>query len=284
MPADTPRKPPRRIQHKGQEFRVGRELGHGAFSRVYECTDEWRNRLAAKVIVPRDRSYEEARDDWLRELDNLTQLRHPNITYVHAAFECDRTFFIIVERCSLTLREFIENTGEPADGWLLEVAGDILQGLEFIHNKDYVHKDLHAGNVLVSETVSRVDPEACPEFTFKIGDLGISKLEEDIQLYGTIMAQWMLPPEYLDPHQFGVLGKQVDIYHAGLLLLALLTGTNPSFTRAEILEGKPRYTAESLPGPYAEVIAKALRRHVHQRTPSAIQFWRELRDASEQVD
>jgi hypothetical protein len=95
------------------------------------------------------------------------------------------------------------------------------------------------------------------------------------------MAQWMLPPEHLDPEEFGVVGQQVDIYHTGLLLLGLLLDDMPSFTVTEILEGRPRQIAEGLPPPYGWVIAKALRRHVSERTQSAIQFWRELRDASQ---
>lgn len=266
------------IEYKGREFYLGKQLNGGAFGLVYECTDEWGNELVAKVLIPSGRPYEQVRDSWLLELSNLTELRHPNITYVHAAFECEYTFYIIVERCFSTLDEFIRSPTISGEAWLLHVARDILHGLDFIHSYGYVHKDLHTGNVFISEVQSRINPAATPEIIFKIGDLGISKLEGDIQLFGTTMAQWMLPPEYLDPFQFGVVGRHVDIYHTGLLLLGLLMKSIPSFTEVEILAGKPRETAENLPSPYGTVIAKALRRHVHQRTQSAIEFWRELRN------
>ncbi|MBM4089636.1 MAG: protein kinase family protein [Planctomycetes bacterium] len=267
------------IEWRGEQFSLGKQLGVGAFGTVFDCTDEWGNSLVAKVLTPCGRTYEQVRASWELELSNLMQLRHPNITYVHAAFECDDTFYLIVEKCFATLEEFIANPHVTGDAWLLHVARDILHGLDFIHAYGYVHKDLHAANVFVAEVPSRIDPDATPEWIFKIGDLGISKLEGDIRLFGTVMAQWMLPPEYLDPPQFGVLGKHVDIYHTGLLLLGLLTNCIPSFTEAEILAGRPREVAEALPSPYGIVIAKALRRHVHQRTQSAIEFWRDLRDA-----
>jgi serine/threonine-protein kinase len=283
MPSTIPPKPPKHIQLptdgqviacNGHVFRMGKELGQGAFGCVFECTDEWGNQLVAKILRPAGRTYEQVKEDWQRELNNLIQLRHPNITYVHAAFPYNHTFYLIIERCSITLTEFIESvTGES---WLLHVARDILHGLDFIHESGYIHKDLHAGNVFVAEISSRIDPDATPEWIFKIGDLGISKLEGDIRPAGTIMARWMLPPEHLNPAEFGALGKQVDIYHTGLLLLGLVMGGIPSFSPAEILAGKPRQIAENLPSPYGKVIAKALRRHVDQRTPSAIRFWREL--------
>lgn len=147
---------------------------------------------------------------------------------------------LILERCFLTLEKFITEPNVSGELWLLHVARDILHGLDFIHNYGYVHKDLHEGNVFVAEVPSRIDPTATPECVFKIGDLGISKLEGDIRLFGTMMAQWMLPPVYLDPEQFGVLGKHVDIYHTGLLLMGLMTKKVPSFTQVEILAGRPR--------------------------------------------
>jgi serine/threonine-protein kinase len=68
----------------------------------------------------------------------------------------------------------------------------------------------------------------------------------------------------------------LDIYHVGLLLLALLLGYSPSFTRDEIAAGVPRQIAEQLPSKYASVVAKALRRHAVARIPTAVQFWREI--------
>ena len=86
----------------------------------------------------------------------------------------------------------------------------------------------------------------------------------------------MVPPEYLNPAEFGKMGKPVDIYHTGLLLLGLLLNRIPEFTREEILEGVPRRMAENLQSPYAPAIAKALRRHIEHRTQSALEMWREI--------
>ena len=86
----------------------------------------------------------------------------------------------------------------------------------------------------------------------------------------------MVPPEFLDPNEFGVVGRQVDIYHAGLLLLSLLLGRVPTFTRDEVLAGKPRELCENLASPFSGAIAMALRRHVEHRPSTAIEFWNEL--------
>lgn len=260
------------ISWNDHTFVLGDEVGEGNFGKVYECTDEWGNELVAKVLLPKGRSYDEVRDEWGRELRNLVNLRHPNITFVRAAFEHEHTFYIIVERCWLTLQTLIDSGHGAA--WLAHAARDILYAVEFIHSNGYVHKDLHAGNVFVSRVVSRLDPSATPDIRFKVGDFGISN--HQALRPGTLMAQWMLPPEYLnDAH--GPLDHHVDIYHVGLLMLSLTLGHVPQFTTEEILAGRPRQVAEALQLPHAPAIARALRRTVAFRTASAIDFWRELR-------
>lgn len=139
----------------------------------------------------------------------------------------------------------------------------------------YVHKDIHPGNVLWSFVRNELVPTNNQSLTFKIGDLGISRLETEIDFMNTTLAPWMHPPEFLDHAQFGVVGRQTDLYHAALLL-AVLQGAEPTFTREEILDGAPRKKAEALGPPYGPALAKALRRQLADRTQTAFEFWKDL--------
>ena len=268
------------IPCRNTRYFIGEQIGQGAFSVVFDCLDEWGNQLAAKVLVPQNRSYEAVREEWLHELQNLQQLRHPQVTFIHEAFEWKNTFYIIVEKCAFTLKTLIETSNTNGELWLPYVSRDILNGLQYIHDHGYVHKDLHAGNIFVSEQKDPMLPDNKPVWRFKIGDLGISRLEGNIRHFNTILARWMVPPEFLRPNEFGVIGKHVDIYHVGLLLLSLLLNQIPHFTPEDIIAGCPRELAEGLPSRYSTSIAKALRRHVSARTPSAIDMWREISSAS----
>jgi len=240
VPAPRTFSPPSRgksIQVDGKYYSIGNLLGQGYFGSVYECSDEWENHLVAKVLVPKNQTYDEVRQNWLDELAKLLRLRHPNITYVHAAFECDDTFYIVMERCSMTLDVVINLQGLLPDNWVPHVARDVLQGLEYIHISGYVHKDIHPGNIFVSQSQDRMVPTRDAVWSFKIGDLGISRLETEINAFNTILAQWMLPPEAIQPEEFGQVGRAVDVYHVGLLLLAISLNRVPTFTQQEILEG-----------------------------------------------
>ncbi|WP_300455540.1 protein kinase [Accumulibacter sp.] len=264
----------------GKYYFVGQLIGRGSFGEAYECTDEWSNDLVAKILVPRNQTYDEVKENWQQELQKLMHLRHPNITFIHQAFEYKDTFYLIIERCTMTLDAILSDPKLDHELWVPYVGRDILQALDYIHLLGYVHKDIHAGNVFVAQSFDRMVPTKDPVWSFKVGDLGISRLETDIRAFNTLLAQWMIPPEALDPNAFGVVSRSTDIYHAALLLLALMNGGTPSFTPDEVLAGAPRKLAESLPSKFAPAVARALRRHTSARTPTAMQFWRELSSAT----
>jgi len=265
-----------RIQVQDRIYTIGRLLWNGSFGAVYECTDEWGNSLVAKVIMPCDRAYDEVRAAWEGEYSTLYQLRHPNITYIHDCFEFQDTFYLVLERSENSFSELLNESWFDGEIWFLPLAKNLLSALHFIHRYGYVHKDIHPGNVFVH----RVQDQLCPEnfaFIFKIGDLGIARREAVIRSVGTILAEWILPPEVLNPAAFGSIGRQIDIYHAALLLTSLLLKRVPSFTRPQIVAGEPRQLAEKLSSPFAPALAKALRRRVEHRTKTAKELWDDLR-------
>jgi len=262
--------------HDGSRYHFGGKIGGGYFGDVYECHDDWGNDLAAKVLQPRKQSYDEVRATWLRETANLVSLRHPNITYVHDAFEYSNTFYFIIERCSFTIENLL-TAGIHGASMVPHVARGLLQAVGYMHRANYVHKDIHPGNVFVKATEDALGLPKSPVYSIKVGDLGIANLEPDIDVMNTLLAQWMLPPESLRPDLYGPrVGFHTDIYHAGLLLLAVLRGHVEPFDTAAILSGVPRQRAEALGPPYGPAIAQALRRTVHARHATAYEFWRAL--------
>lgn len=274
--------PPREgevIHHQGRKYYLGKYIGEGSWGTVFQCTDDWENELVAKVLKPRNRTYADVKNVWIKELSNLVKLRHPNITFVYDAFEYRDTFYIIIERCEHTIYELIETPNIKGEEWLPVVAHSILQGIAFIHKEGYIHKDIHPGNVFSSLIRDKMVPTKDPVTVFKIGDLGITNLETEMDVFNTMVGKWMTPPEFLQPDQYGKIGKQVDIYHASLVFLSLLLGRIPTFTENDILDGGPRNMAERLDSIYSPAIAKALRRHVENRTQTALDFWKDITSA-----
>ncbi len=119
-------------------------------------------------------------------------------------------------------------------------------------------------------------PSDAKVIQFKLADLGVAKLFHEVDAKNT-RAQWMLPPEVVRPEEFGPVDYHIDLYHVGLFLLQLALSREATFTLEEVLAGKPRQLAETLPPPLNFALEKALRRHVPYRTSSAMELWRDLR-------
>jgi len=258
----------------GNTYTMGEQIGEGHFGLVFGCLDVWNNNLAAKVLKPLG-PYDKVKASALAELQKLLLLRHPHITYVFDAFEFRDTFYIITERCYCPLTSLL--TLDQFDGlvWLKPIARCLLQAVHYVHINQYAHQDIHLGNVFAAFAKNEMNAEDPGAIQFKLGDLGVAKLFSEIDATNT-RALWMLPPEILEPSEFGPLDHRMDIYHCGLLFLHLALGRELQFTAEEIKAGKPRELAIQLPAPFSFALEKALRRHVSYRTASAMELWRDM--------
>ena len=258
----------------GNTYTMGQKIGEGHFGLVYSCIDVWNNSLAAKVLKPLAPK-ENVRAAAVAELDKLIQLRHPHITYVFDAFEFRDTFYIITERCHCPLTNLFQLDQFDGLVWLKPISRCLLQAVHHIHLHQYVHQDIHVGNVFAAFAKDEMNAQDPGAIQFKLGDLGVAKLFSEIDATNT-RAMWMLPPEVLEPSEFGPLDHRIDIYHCGLLFLHLAHGRELRFTPEEIKDGSPREVALQLPAPLNFALEKALRRHAQYRTASAMELWRDL--------
>lgn len=230
-------------------------------------------RYALKMLRPANKSYQAVKDEWSQELQRLERFRHPNIVYIHDAFEFNYLFYMALERCDTNLKALI---GRPFPDLLLaEICRQLLMTLQYLHDNGVVHSDLHAGNVLISQ----IDRSPIVKLT----DFGVAH-----QLQGN--TRWFRPqvanPKILTPELVtaGYTTTQSDLYQFGLLMYQMHTGTSaidvevpyPEIAR-QISDGGPRQKAEGLGTPVGNVIAKLLRRRDAYRYQFAREVWEDLR-------
>ncbi len=253
---------------------MGDQIGEGHFGLVFGCVDVWNNNLAAKVLKPLG-PHDKLMAAATAELQKLLLLRHPHITYVYDAFEYRETFYIITERCHCSLTNLFAIENFDGLDWLKPIARCLLQAVHYIHINQYAHQDIHLGNVFAAFARDEMNAQNPGVIQFKLGDLGVAKLFTEIDAANT-RALWMIPPEILEPSEFGPLDHRIDIYHCGLLLLHIALGRELRFSEEEIKSGRPREMAMQLPAPFSFALEKALRRHVPHRTAGAMELWRDL--------
>jgi serine/threonine-protein kinase len=252
---------------------VGALIGDGQYGSVYECVGPFDQRYALKMLRPANKPYQAVKEEWSREMLRLESFRHPNIVYIHDAFENNFLFYLALERCDTSLRALL---GRPlAAGLCIELARQLLMTLQYLHDNAVVHSDLHAGNVLITQ------PDRSP--IVKLTDFGVAH-----QLDGS--TRWFRPqvanPKILSPELVtaGYTTTQSDLYQLGLLMFHMHTGypaLPPDLPVQEvtkqIAEGLPRQKAEALATPLGQVIAKLLRRRDAYRYQVAREVWDDLR-------
>ena len=224
------------------------------------------------MLKPRG-TYEEVQRAAHGETTNLLSLRHLHITYIHDMFEYNDAFYIVSERCGMTVGTLVD---PQFDGpvWVRPIARCLLHALAYIHDRGYVHQDVHINNVFLSWSKSELVVNQDRTLSFKLGDLGLAKLAKALNPQNTLLAEWMLPPEFLDSAQFGPMDHRIDIYHAALLLLQVFKGERLTMTREQVLAGLPRMIAEQIQHPIGPALALGLRRHVASRPFTASRFGR----------
>src|SRR5436309_1914212 len=127
--------PPSQIAH----YRITTKLGEGGMGAVYRGTDIKLNRdVAIKVLPPAFADDPDRLARFTREAQVLASLNHPHIAAIYG-----------VEERALVL-ELVE--GETLHGPLSEeqalpIIRQLIDGLEYAHEKGIIHRDLKPANI-----------------------------------------------------------------------------------------------------------------------------------------
>ncbi|RGB23131.1 kinase-like domain-containing protein [Rhizophagus diaphanus] len=128
-------------------------------------------------------------------------------------------FMMVLKFADENLREYLKKNFHNLN-WKekLNILCNIADSLDVIHKNNYIHKDLHSGNILQFYTDVKVT---------KISDLGIAKLIQNSRISDSSNVCGVLPyiaPEVLygEPYTFSS-----DIYSFGIIMIEMTTGKPP---------------------------------------------------------
>ncbi|KAG7265143.1 hypothetical protein CRUP_031202 [Coryphaenoides rupestris] len=126
------------------------ELGDGAFGKVYKAQNKQTGVLAAAKVI--DTKTEEELEDYMVEIEILASCDHHNIVKLLDAFYYDGKLWILIEFCGggavdAVMLELERPLTEPQ---IRVVCRQTLQALLYLHNNKIIHRDLKAGNILLS--------------------------------------------------------------------------------------------------------------------------------------
>jgi serine/threonine protein kinase len=190
---------------------------------VYLAEDQQLRRTVA-IKIPRlavsGPAREQARQRFLREIHLAAQVRHPHVCTIHDAGEDHGILFVVMEYVSgRSLEGELRRRGRYVDcKEAAALVARVARGLEAVHQRGIIHRDIKPGNILLDELGTPV-----------LSDFGLASTD-DRRLAVTADGYTVGTPAYMAPEQLSApdsVDRRTDIYSLGVVLYQMLTGRLP---------------------------------------------------------
>uniref|UniRef100_A0A8B9J9R6 RAF proto-oncogene serine/threonine-protein kinase n=1 Tax=Astyanax mexicanus TaxID=7994 RepID=A0A8B9J9R6_ASTMX len=193
-------------------------IGSGSFGTVYK--GKWHGDVAVKILKVTDPTPEQFQA-FRNEVAVLRKTRHVNILLFMGYMTKDN-LAIVTQWCegsSLYKHLHVLETNFQMFQ-LIEIARQTAQGMDYLHAKNIIHRDMKSNNIFLHEGL-----------TVKIGDFGLATVKarwsgshQVEQPSGSIL--WMAP-EVIRMQDNNPYSFQSDVYSYGIVLYELMTGELP---------------------------------------------------------
>ena len=212
-------------------------LGAGQFGEVWQGVWNATTEVAVKVLkVDTISSYK-----FLQEAALMKQLRHPNLIQLYAVCTKEEPIYIITELMKHgSLLDYLRGDDDRSLKLpqLIDMGAQVSSGMAFLEEKNYVHGDLAARNILVGENL------IC-----KVADFGLANMiNEDIYEAhaGAKFSKWTAP----EVAMYNCFTIKSDVWSFGVCLYELITyGSFPYLGMKNIQLLKALRTGYRMPCP-----------------------------------
>ncbi|TGZ62788.1 hypothetical protein CRM22_007252 [Opisthorchis felineus] len=242
------------------------ELGDGAYGKVYKAKQRKGETLTALKKVEFDS--EVALEDFMVEIDILTEFKHPNIISLLEVYIYDSKLWMFLELCDGGALDSIMTTLEKPlnERQIRFVAREVLAGLKFLHENLIIHRDMKAGNILLTSANE-----------VKLADFGVSAfLANEKQKRDTFIGSpyWMAPEviacEALKESPYN---WKADVWSFGITLIELAqmrppyNDINPTRVLLKITKSdpptlaKPRFWSNE----FSDLLSRCLQKDPNKR-------------------
>ncbi|XP_037545549.1 STE20-like kinase b [Nematolebias whitei] len=204
----------RRDENPEEVWEMIGELGDGAFGKVFKAQNKQTGILAAAKVI--DTKTEEELEDYMVEIDILASCDHKNIVKLLDAFYYESKLWILIEFCAggavdAVMLELERPLTEPQ---IRVVCKQTLQALVYLHENKMIHRDLKAGNILLT-----LDGDV------KLADFGVSaKNTKTLQRRDSFIGTpyWMAPEVVMcETSKDRPYDYKADIWSLGVTLIEL---------------------------------------------------------------
>uniref|UniRef100_A0A8C7JWQ1 non-specific serine/threonine protein kinase n=1 Tax=Oncorhynchus kisutch TaxID=8019 RepID=A0A8C7JWQ1_ONCKI len=130
-----------------------REIGHGSFGAVYFARDVRTTEVVAiKKMSYNGKQSNEKWQDIIKEVKFLQRIQHPNSIEYKGCYLREHTAWLVMEYCLGSASDVLEVHKNPLQEMeIAAITHGALQGLAYLHSHNMIHRDIKAGNILLTE-------------------------------------------------------------------------------------------------------------------------------------
>uniref|UniRef100_A0A8C5S865 Serine/threonine-protein kinase TAO3 n=1 Tax=Laticauda laticaudata TaxID=8630 RepID=A0A8C5S865_LATLA len=202
-----------------QELFVGlHEIGHGSFGAVYFATNARTNEVVAiKKMSYSGKQTNEKWQDIIKEVRFLQQLKHPNTIEYKGCYLKEHTAWLVMEYCLGSASDLLEVHKKPLqEVEIAAITDGALHGLAYLHSHYKIHRDIKAGNILLTEPGQ-----------VKLADFGSASIASPANSF--VGTPYWMAPEVILAMDDGQYDGKVDVWSLGITCIELAERKPPLF-------------------------------------------------------
>lgn len=232
-----------------RKYRVERVIGAGGFGITYEAydvgletpvaikeyfPDQFGIRDSTMTVAPRTESdrtqFVRWRQSFVQEARTLASFDHPSIVRVLSVFEAHGTAYLAMKfEDGPSLKSWLGEIGRPASQDELDrITGPLLDALEVVHNKRFLHRDISPDNIILRRDGSPI-----------LIDFGATRRQvNDVSRAMTGIVKNGYSPQEQYATDGRLQGPWTDIYALGATLHRCISGRVPPEAAERLLHDR----------------------------------------------